>query len=337
MPPTAPPPGVAPPAPGPAPELEAGVSRTQAPRTEAPHTQALRRGDDRRGLRRLAQGLSARRGPSEADPAREALAKINSSFSGARRVVVMGCTGGAGQTVTALMLGHTLAQHRSDRCVAVDLNPGIGSLARRARTETPETLTSLLARADTVGGYLAMRAYTSQSPSRLEVLASDDEPTFLQTLSDHDYATALSILDRHYKVVVLDPAAGIMARLLPFADQLVLVAPASTDAPRAVTMTFDWLDDHHYRELRSGAVTVVNGVSRRSLGDAQETERVAERGCRAVVRVPWDDHLGADTGKPTELEPLRLPARDSYRECGGAVAAGFPPVPPRYHQETSDE
>lgn len=291
----------------------------------------------RHGLRRLAHVLPGRRVSADGEAAREAAAKINSSFAGARRVVVLGCTGGAGQTVTALMLGHTLARHRPDRCVAVDLNPGIGSLARRSRTETPETLTSLLARAEAIRGYLAMRAYTSQSPSRLEVLASDDEPTLLQTLSDQDYATALSILDHHYKVVVLDPAAAIVARLLPFADQLVLVAPASADAPQAVKMTFDWLDDHHYRDLRIGAVTLVNGVSRRSAGEAQRTERVAERGCRRVVRVPWDDHLGFESGRPTEPEPLRVPARDAYVEFGGAVAAGFPPVPPRYHQDATDE
>lgn len=280
---------------------------------------------------------SRRRGPADSEAVRDAVAEIGSSCTGARRVVVLGCTGGAGQTVTALMLGHTLARHRQDRSVAVDLNPGAGSLARRSRVETPETLTSLLARAETVRGYLAMRAYTSQSPSRLETLACDDDATLLQTLSDQDYATALSILERHYKVVAIDPAAAVVARLLPFADQLVLVAPASADAPEAVAMTFDWLDDHHYRELRADAVTVVNGVSRRSMGDAQRTERVAEQGCRRVVRVPWDDHLGADSGRPTEPEPLRLPTRDAYLGLGGAVAAGFATVPPRYHQEATSE
>ncbi|MQA85357.1 MAG: hypothetical protein GEV03_12205 [Streptosporangiales bacterium] len=285
------------------------------------------------GLQRLVGALAGRRDSSPEDALREALATVGSSFLGARRVVVLGCTGGAGQTVTALMFGHTLAQHRSDSCVAVDLNPGVGSLARRSRTETPETLTSLLARAEEIDGYLAMRAYTSQSSSRLEVLASDDEPTLLQTLSDQDYATAVSILDRYYKVAVLDPAATVVARLLPFADQLVLVAPASADAPQAVAMTFDWLDEHHYGDLRASAVTVINGVSKRSLGDAQQTEHVATDRCRAVVQVPWDDHLGFESGQPTEPEPLRPPVRDAYLGLAGAVAKGFAAVPPRYHQE----
>ena len=43
---------------------------------------------------------------------------------GSRRVVVLGCTGGAGQSTTALMLGHTLARYRDDRVVAVDANIG---------------------------------------------------------------------------------------------------------------------------------------------------------------------------------------------------------------------
>lgn len=172
--------------------------------------------------------------------------------------MVLGCTGGAGQTVTGLMLGHTFAQHNGEPVVAIDVNPGPGALARRTRSETNETLTSLITRADQVTSLTAMRRYTSQAKSGLDVIAAGKNP--LQALDDRDYALAIRTIDRFYSVTLLDAAAAVVARVLPYADQVVLVAPASSDAPRAVAMTFEWLDGHGYEELRSRAVTVINGV-----------------------------------------------------------------------------
>ena len=48
---------------------------------------------------------------------------------GGRRVVVLGCTVGAGQTVTTLLTGEVLASLRDDQVAVLDLNPGRG-LAR---------------------------------------------------------------------------------------------------------------------------------------------------------------------------------------------------------------
>ena len=94
----------------------------------------------------------------------------------------------------------------------------------------------------------------------------------------------------------------------PDADQLVLVAPASPDAARAVAMTQDWLDAHGQGELSAGSITVLNGVSKRSMAHVEQAEVVVRGRCRAIVRVPWDDHLGA----PEAEQGIRdcLPAAD---------------------------
>ncbi|MFD0776814.1 MinD/ParA family protein, partial [Streptomonospora algeriensis] len=219
--------------------------------------------------------------------------RLRTALPGPRNVVVLGCTGGAGQTATTLMLGHTLAAYRDERVAAVDVNPGSGGLSRRVRSETPETVTSLLANADTVHTYAGMRRYTSRlQTTGLEVVATLDDP-YVQTLDDRDYAGLAGLLERFYEVTVLDPAATGVARALPAADGMVLVAPASEDAARAVAMTFEWLDGHGYAALRSTSVVVINGVSKRSLADVDAAEQVARGRCRAIVRVPWDDHLAA--------------------------------------------
>ncbi|WP_030165208.1 TcpE family conjugal transfer membrane protein [Spirillospora albida] len=278
------------------------------------------------GLRRLIQAVGGGHGEVDA----EYQQRLQQPFHGTRHIVVLGCTGGAGQTVTALMLGHTFAQHNGEPVVAVDVNPGPGALARRTRSETNETLTGLITRADQVGSLTAMRRYTSQAKSGLDVIAAGKNP--LQALDDRDYALAIRTIDRFYSVTLLDAAAAVVARVLPYADQIVLVAPASADAPRAVAMTYEWLDGHGYEELRSRAVTVINGVSRRSMEDVEEAEAVARGRCRALVRIPWDDHLSMDRAPRNELKSLRAPTRRAYLALAGVVAGGFTVVPERYQE-----
>lgn len=294
------------------------------PLPQAAHEQESR--DDGRGRRRIFSGGGHGDGDYEQ--------RVRTAFEGARRVVVLGCTGGAGQTVTALMLGHTFAQHRGDHIVAVDINPGPGAMARRTRSETRETLTSLITHAEQVTGYQMMRRYTSVSKSGLEVVAAGKNP--VQALDDRDYALAMRTLDRYYSVTLLDAAAAVVARVLPYADQIVLVAPASSDAPRAVAMTFEWLDGNGYEDLRAKAVTVINGVSRRSMDDVEQAEAVARGRCRALVRIPWDDHLSLDRAPRNELRTLRASTRKAYIALGGVVAGGLVPIPDRYpRQEVS--
>ncbi|MET8984308.1 TcpE family conjugal transfer membrane protein [Nonomuraea wenchangensis] len=285
-------------------------------------------GRDSGGWRRIAQvvvgGSSVRTDGSEIDEAR-----ARAVFGGSRRILVLGCTGGAGQSTTALMLGHTFAQYRDDRIVAVDANTGGETLTSRIEPETPETLTSLLAGLDRVSGYLTMRGYTTRTATGLEVISADTDAGAEQRLadrslfSDHRLGESMRLLDRHYKLAVIDPAAALAARLLPYADQLVLVVPASEEASEAVAMTYEWLDGHGCAELRRRAVMVVNGVSRRSMADVEQAESVARGRCRAIVRVPWDDDLAPGGAEVVDPGQLRAAGRRAYLALAGVVVAGF--------------
>ncbi|MCD0447914.1 hypothetical protein LO762_01705 [Actinocorallia sp. API 0066] len=261
--------------------------------------------------------------------------RLQRPFQGTRHIVVLGCTGGAGQTVTSLMMGHTFAQYCGEPIVALDVNPGPGALARRTRIDTDETLTSLIANAEQIGSLGAIRRYTSRAKSGLDVVAPGKYP--VTALDDRDYAEAIRTLDRFYSVTLLDAAAGAVSRVLPHADQVVLVAPASADAPRAVAMTFEWLDGHGYTDLRHRAVTVINGVSRRSQADVEQAEQVARGQCRALVRIPWDDHLSLDRAPRNELKALRPPTRRAYLALTAVVAGGFTVLPERYHDRYADQ
>jgi MinD-like ATPase involved in chromosome partitioning or flagellar assembly len=250
-------------------------------------------------------------------------------FSGSRRVVVLGCTGGAGQSTTALMLGHTFAKYRDDRVVAIDANTGGNTLTSKIEPETPETLASLLSGLDRVSGYLTMRGYTTRTASGLEVIGADTDAGAEQRLSDrtlfsdHRLGQVMHLLDRHYKLAVMDPAAALAARVLPYADQLVLVVPASEEAAEAVAMTYEWLDGHGCADLRRRAVMVVNGVSRRSMADVEQAESVASGRCRAIVRVPWEDDLAPGGDGVVDPGQLRAAGRRAYLALAGVVVAGF--------------
>ncbi|MFD1940166.1 TcpE family conjugal transfer membrane protein [Nonomuraea mangrovi] len=284
--------------------------------------------DSSGGWRRLAQvvvgGGGSRTDGSEIDEAR-----TRAVFGGSRRVVVLGCTGGAGQSTTALMLGHTLAHYRDDRVLAVDASTGGSTLTSRIKAESPETLTSLLSGLGQISGYLGMRAFTTRTGSGLEVVAADTDIGAEQRLadrtlySDQRLGQAMRLLDHHYKLAVVDPAPALAARVLPYADQLVLVVPASEDAAEAVAMTYEWLDGHGCADLRRRAVMVVNGVSRRSMTDVEQAEAVARGRCRAIVRVPWEDELAQGGTEPVEPGQLRPAGRRAYLALAGVVIAGF--------------
>ncbi|MFC7647785.1 hypothetical protein ACFQX6_50320 [Streptosporangium lutulentum] len=285
--------------------------------------------DSSGGWRRLAQVVIGPGGGGRTDGSEVDEARARAVFSGSRRVVVLGCTGGAGQTTTALMLAHTFARYREDRVLAVDANIGAHALSGRIQVESPETLSSLLSGLDNVHGYLGMRAYTSRCASGLEVLAGDADAGAEQRLSDRSLFSdrrlgqTMDMLDRHYKLMVVDPAAALAARVLPYADQLVLVVPASEDGPDAVAMTYEWLDGHGCADLRQRAIMVVNGVSRRSMGDVEQAEAVARGRCRAIVRVPWEDELAPGRSNRVEPSHLRTPGRRAYLALAGVVVAGF--------------
>ncbi len=279
----------------------------------------------RRVLFQLSRG-TLNPGPSAADvQRRELVARVKSPVSGCRRIAVVSRKGGVGKTTTTLMLGHTFASLRGDRVIALDGNPDAGSLAYRVRRETTNTITGLLAHRTAIQRYADIRAYTSQAPTRLEVVAADDDPRITNALVEQDFLTAVELLEVHYNLVCLDTGTGVLESaakgILALADQIVVVTAPSLDSARTASSTLDWLQRNGHADLVRGAVVVVNAVRPRS---QLELERVVEHfdaRCRAVVQIPCDPHL--ETGAESALEHLREPTRHAYLQLAAAVADGF--------------
>jgi putative peptide zinc metalloprotease protein len=281
----------------------------------------------RRTLYQLSGGRLAVPPGAAALRRRELVAQVKTPIVGCRTVAFVSRKGGVGKTTSCLLVGHTFAAHRGDRVIALDANPDAGTLGYRLRRENAETLPRLLGDRQAMRRYADVRAYTSQAPSRLEVVAGDERSEISETLGRSDVGRAVALLERHFNLLCLDAAAGVLGPanqgVLAAADQIVIVSTGSLDTARAASATLDWLEDHGYERLATASVAVLNAIrDERSNGvDLDRIEEHFTSRCRACIRVPWDPHL--DSGTEVALGQVRTETREAYLNLAAAIACGF--------------
>jgi MinD-like ATPase involved in chromosome partitioning or flagellar assembly len=265
--------------------------------------------------------------PGQPDQMQRDRTRARLPLPGGHRVVVLGCTVGAGQTMTALLTGEVLASLRDDQVAALDLNPGPGSLAERARMVP------------------ALTEARPPAPSRLEVVTRDTTARDAGTPGAprpgedlQDVTKIFELLSARYPLTLADPGAAVVPRVLAAASQLILVSPASQDAASALATTREWLEAHGHAGLAEGAIIVLNGVSRHTMPYVEQAEALARGRCRAIVRVPWDDHLKKQeperaAASPPGAHPARLAepvspaALQAYTALAGVLVAALASAP----------
>lgn len=259
------------------------------------------------------------------------VAKVQRPLRGCYRIALLSQKGGVGKTTVTATLGATFASTRGDRVVAVDANPDRGTLSQKVPLETPATVRHLLRDAEGIAAYSDVRHYTSQGPSRLEVLASESDPAVSEAFSSEDYTRTLEVLERFYSVVLTDCGTGMlhsaMSAIIDKADVLVVISSGSVDGARSASATLDWLDAHGHEDMVGNSIAVINGVRRRSGKGVTKVDltKVVDhfsRRCRAVCQVPFDPHL--EEGAEISLDRLRPETRESLLELAAVVAEGFP-------------
>lgn len=258
---------------------------------------------------------------------RELIGRVNQPLRGCYKIAMLSLKGGVGKTTTTTTLGSTYSSLRGDRVIAVDANPDRGTLSQKIPLETTATVRHLLRDADRIKRYSDIRAYTSQGPSRLEVLASEQDPAVSEAFSEDDYRRTIALLEHFYNIVLTDCGTGLMHSamkgVLDLADSLVIVSSGSVDGARSASATLDWLDAHGYRNLVARSVAVINSVRPKS-GSVDLDKLAAHFGsrCRAVCRIPFDEHL--EEGAEIELDRLDPATRMALLEMAATVADGFP-------------
>ena len=257
--------------------------------------------------------------PGKPDHVQRDQTRVRLALPGPVRIVVLGSTAGAGQTVTALLIGQLLASLRGEAVAVLDLSAGPGSVTELAR-QIPRLLPGRkpATRTDLAGQSGAAR------DRALQVVTAEHTGS-----GPRDADRLIDAVNARYPLTIADPPAGDVPRALQAADQLVLVSPASADAAGALAMTLEWLEAHGHARLVQASVTVLNGVSAQTIAHAERAAGVAVGRCRAVVRVPWDARLsdggalGAETVRAfTALAGVLIAGLAESAPGDEAIAAG---------------
>jgi MinD-like ATPase involved in chromosome partitioning or flagellar assembly len=252
--------------------------------------------------------------------------QVKRPLRGCYRIALLSLKGGVGKTTITATLGATFASIRGDRVVAVDANPDRGTLSQKVPLDTPATVRHLLRDAEGIEAYSDVRGYTSQGPSRLEVLASESDPAVSEAFSSDDYSRTLELLERFYSLVLTDCGTGMlhsaMSAVLEKADVLVVISSGSVDGARSASATLDWLDAHGHEDMVRNSIAVINAVRPRSgKVDMKKVVDHFARRCRAVKQVPFDPHL--EEGAEISLDRLKPETREALIELAAVVADGF--------------
>src|SRR5690606_28365686 len=115
------------------------------------------------------------------------ISRVKAPSPSCHRVAVISLKGGVGKTTVSMSIGATLAAHRGDRIIAVDANPDRGTLSDKVPLQTDATVRDLLNVVEPLLRYSDVRRFTSQSPDRLEILASERDPAVSDEFSETDY------------------------------------------------------------------------------------------------------------------------------------------------------
>jgi len=242
--------------------------------------------------------------PGSPDHAQRDQARTRLPLGGPVRIVVLGTTAGAGQTVTTLLTGQLLASLRGEAVAVLDFGGRPGSVTELAR-QVPRLLPSQLASQRAGDGTVR------DSERGVQVVTADHSGP-----GPRDADRLIDTVAARYQITLADPAPADVPRAVQVADQLVLVTPAGASSAGSLAMTLEWLEAHGHGRLAQTSVTVLNGVSKQTADDAERATTVAAGRCRAIVRVPWDGSLGAGG----QLSTVTIHA---YTALAGVLVSGL--------------
>ena len=257
-------------------------------------------------------------------------ARIGKGFEGGTRfVAVLTRKGGVGKTTITTLLGMALADVREDRVLAIDANPDRGTLAERIIKSTRATVRDVVTRAKSLTTFTEFQTLVSRDVTRLDVLASDTDPTVAEAFDEDDYNVVADMAEKFYSVVVTDCGTGMlhsaMKATLQRVDSVVVVCGGSVDESRLASETLTWLESNGYEDLVKNAVVALNTATQgTNLVKLEEIEAHFQSRVRDIVRIPYDPALA--TGSLIRFDEIRPLTRAAARELAAEVIDGLPQV-----------
>lgn len=283
-------------------------------------------------------------------------ALIQTNFGSAVTILVANPKGGSRKTTSTYTLGATFGKARGGYTVAWDNNETMGTLGQRsAKDRHSRTVVDLLQQG---ADYLlsdkarigALDSYVRQQGSaHFHVLASDEDATKQEQIDDEGYKRVHSILERFYRVILVDTGNNIrkehFVAAAESATQLIIPVAAAHDSKNAAQDMMTHLQVTGHGELVERAIVLIHELEpiyRDDRGEvvsgngheitAQEIAdefagRVAE-----VLPIPYDPAF--KEGKEIDYFNLAPATVDAYREAAAAAARS---IIARRQEESADK
>ncbi|MEE1619730.1 MinD/ParA family ATP-binding protein [Brachybacterium sp. J153] len=277
------------------------------------------------------EGRRAARERAAAEAFRQLRAIIQTNFQRTRTILVANPKGGARKTTTAALLAAVLGIFRGGYVAAWDANETMGTLGSRSLTGThTRTVVDLLEAAAQLDSIRVgdLDAYVRpQGDSHFDVLASDEDPTRQDMVDADGFATIHDILERFYRLIVVDTGNNIRAShfraALDAADQLVIPVAASYDSAEAAEKMMRSFRASGHDQLVDEAVVLIHDLEPEN-GDpayfdvARSIAERFEQQVTAVLPIPFDPAL--KDGGQIDYAQLTDKTQRAYQEAAGAVA-----------------
>jgi MinD-like ATPase involved in chromosome partitioning or flagellar assembly len=262
-------------------------------------------------LRRVGMGVRKAVGGTGAHDVRqqaEMIDRIRQPMPSCRQIAVTSIRGGAGKTTVSALVARTIADFRGDRVLAVDADPGLGSLPLRLGARTDRSLRELaqvrLNSLEDAGPYLG------RSAERLWVLPATTAGSLSDELDLDVFRAAMANLTRYFAAAVVDCGAGIgdlQRGILTGVHGQVLVAQGTADGAYSTQRTLEWMVASGYGALLGRTVIALVTHSPHVDSDLDRARQMLSTTGMPVVHVPYDRQLA--TGATIDMTRISSGSR----------------------------
>lgn len=288
-----------------------------------------------KGFRRLVYDLTNGRinpGLSKEALTRDSLIRRLSAPLPSEKVFHVGVfsqKGGLGKTTTCTAVGATMAMHRNDKVLGLDVNPDGGSMALRVPVTSDYSILDLrdeLLRREL--SPMEFDSFVNHNPkTRFDtiVLPPGEKPDRPLTADDYRLISGALHEKYPYKIIFVDCGtdltSSVMDGVIPRLDLLVTVTSDIPDEATVTTGGLDALAKDGYQDLVANSVTMMIlkqlpdpdvREQRKIDADTREIRYDFRENTRALIDVPYDSVIRrgrvinpSEIGAETQLAYLR--------------------------------
>ncbi|MFI0351781.1 MinD/ParA family protein [Actinomadura sp. 9N407] len=205
--------------------------------------------------------------------------------------------GGAGKSSLAALIARTVQQHRDDRVLAIDADPGLGSLPLRLGVTPTRSVHDVVAARPRTWEDAA--EHLAAAEAGVWVLAGTTDAAIGLDLDHTTLRAGAGILGRYFAVSVIDCGAGIGSPIhrgvLDSAHAQIFAVPGTGDGAVSAHSALEWLRTNGYSDLLTRTVVALVAHTPSPDTDLEGARDLLGAGGLPVTIVPFDRHLAAGT------------------------------------------